>query len=213
MYGPSYGGPHALKAKAKVKESSSKEEQEASECNTDDVEKIGREMAILVRKFQKFSKRNHFGKSSKYDPKNAEASARDYDKITCHKCKKPDHYVADCPLCKKGSKKKKYSKDDDSDDKKKKSSKSSSKSSSKKKRTSSRAPTFIGKEMDSEEAEGSDSGVASLALAIEFISKSIFDHEEKGDSTNSEDCADGNAPTYCFMTRGAKVNSREAYLK
>ena len=57
----------------------------------------------------------------------------------------------------------------------------------------------------SEEAEESeeeyDSGVASLALAIEFVSKSIFDHEEKGDSTNTEDYADDYAPTYCFMAR------------
>ena len=57
--------------------------------------------------------------------------------------------------------------------------------------------------MDSEEEskeaeefeEESDSGVASLSLATEFVSKSIFDHEEKGDSTNSEDCADDYAPT------------------
>nr|XP_040251661.1 uncharacterized protein LOC120968753 [Aegilops tauschii subsp. strangulata] len=216
MYGPSYGRPHALKAKAKAKAiSPSKEEEEVSECSTDDAEEIGRELAMLVRKFQKFSKRNRFGKCSKYDSKNNEASARDYDKRTCHKCKKPGHYIANCPLWKKGSKKKKSSKDDDYDDKKKKSSNSSSKSSSKNKSTSGRDRTFIGKEMDfeeeSEEAEESkeESGsrVASLALTTEFVSKSIFDHDGKSDSTNSEDCADDYTPTYCFMARAESSNA------
>ena len=91
----------------------------------------------------------------------------------------------DCPLWEKESKKKKY-KDDDSDDSKKK--KKSSKSSSHKKSSSKKARTFIGKEMDSEaeseeneeeEAfEESESGVASLAFATAFVSKSIFNTEE-----------------------------------
>jgi hypothetical protein len=66
-------------------------------------------------------------------------------------------------------------------------------------------------EKEFEEAEESeeefDFGVASMALATEFVSKSIFDHEEKGDPTNYEDCADDFTPTYCFMARGAKVTS------
>jgi hypothetical protein len=93
---------------------------------------------MLVKKFQKFSKKNRFGKSSKYDSKKTgEAFARDYKKRTCHKCKKPDHYIADCPLWENESKKKKKSKDRSSDEKKK-SSKSSSKSSSYKKCSSSK---------------------------------------------------------------------------
>nr|XP_020172942.1 uncharacterized protein LOC109758493 [Aegilops tauschii subsp. strangulata] len=117
-----------LKAKAKAKAiSSSEEEEDVPECSTDDAEEIGQELAMLVRKFQKFSKRNYFGKSSKYDSKNTKASARDYEKRTCHKCKKTGHYIADCPLWKKGSKKKRSCKDDGSDDKKRKLSKSSSK--------------------------------------------------------------------------------------
>ena len=118
---------HALKAKDKAKAISSSEEVDVSECSTYDAEEIGQELAIVVRKFQKFSKRNCFGKSSKYDSKNTKAYAHDYEKRTCQKCKKTGHYIADCPLRKKGSKKKRSSKDDDSDDKKKKLSKSSSK--------------------------------------------------------------------------------------
>jgi hypothetical protein len=54
--------------------------------------------------------------------------------------------------------------------------------------------------------------VASLTLATKFVSKSIFDHENNGDSTNLEVCADDYTPTYCFMARGANVTSREAYF-
>jgi hypothetical protein len=150
MYGPSYGRPHALKAKAKAKAISSSEEEEEYESRSGGAEEIGRELAMLAKKFQKFSKKNRFGKSSKYDSKNTgEASARDNNKRTYHKCKKPGHYIADCPLW---LMKKKKSRDDDvSDGKKKKSSKSSSKSSSHKKSSSSKARAFLGKEMDSKE--------------------------------------------------------------
>jgi hypothetical protein len=99
MYGPSYGHPRALKAKAKTKAISSSEEEEEYESSSDGAEEIGRELAMLVKKFQKFSKKNRFGKSSKYDSKNTgETFARDNNKRTCHKCKKPGHYIANCPL-------------------------------------------------------------------------------------------------------------------
>ena len=55
MYGPSYGRPRALKAKAKAKAISSSEEEEEAECSSDGAEEIGRELAMLVKKFQKFS--------------------------------------------------------------------------------------------------------------------------------------------------------------
>jgi hypothetical protein len=69
-------------------------------------------------------------------------------------------------------------------------------------------------ESDHEESEEeSDTGVASLALATEFVSKSIFNPEDNGVSTNNEDSAGDFTPTYCFMARGAKVTSREAYFE
>src|SRR5215216_6285712 len=112
---------------------------------------------MLVNKFQKFSKRNRFGKSSRSISKNDEASSRDYKKRTCHKCKKPGHYISECPQwdkeTKKKKKKKKKSKEYDSDDKKKK---KSSKSSSHKKSSFRKACAFIGKEMDSEEDSASE---------------------------------------------------------
>ena len=81
---------------------------------------------------------------------------------------------------------------------------------------------FVGKEMDSEEEsaseeaeveseEESDSGVASLATA--YVAKSIFNIEDTDFHTNAEaDDKDDPAPTYCFMARGAKVNSLDAYF-
>ena len=58
---------------------------------------------------------------------------------------------------------------------------------------------------EEEESEESDSGVTSLALATTFVSKSIFNSEEK-DLTNTTDDGDEDyAPTYCFMAKGSKV--------
>ena len=56
-------------------------------------EYIGNELAMLVKKFHKFSKKNRFGKSSRSSSRNDEASTRDHKKRTCHKCKKPGHYI------------------------------------------------------------------------------------------------------------------------
>ena len=62
LYGPSYSRPRALKAKAI---SSSKEEDSA--CSIGDPQELGKELAMLVRKFQKFTRRGQFGKSSRRD--------------------------------------------------------------------------------------------------------------------------------------------------
>jgi hypothetical protein len=56
-----HGRPRALKAKAKAKANSSFEEE--SNCSSSGPKEIGRELAMLVRKFKKFSKKNWFGKS------------------------------------------------------------------------------------------------------------------------------------------------------
>ena len=58
IYGPNYGRTRALKAKVV---SSSEEE---SDCSSDDPKDIGKELAMLVKKFQKFTKKKGFRKSS-----------------------------------------------------------------------------------------------------------------------------------------------------
>ena len=63
-----------------------------------------------------------------------------------------------------------------------------------------------------ESEEDSDSRIASLALAIAYVAKSIFNTEDNDSVINTND-ENGSAPTYCFMARGAKVNSRDAYFQ
>ena len=65
-----------------------------------------------------------------------------------------------------------------------------------------------------ESEEESDSGVASLALATAYVAKSIFNTEDNGfvDNADAND-KDDSAPTYCFMARGPKVKSRDAYFE
>ena len=62
-------------------------------------------------------------------------------------------------------------------------------------------------ECDEEEGyeEDSYSGVASLALATTFVSKSIFNLKENDCTIHTDDYADDFAPTYCFMAKGSKV--------
>ena len=79
--------------KAKVVSSS---EEESDSCS-EDPEDIGKELAMLVKKFQKFTKKKGFRKSSRSSSRNDEASTHDHKKRTCHKCKKPGHYISECP--------------------------------------------------------------------------------------------------------------------
>ena len=58
---------------------------------------------------------------------------------------------------------------------------------------------------DNVEEEESDSGVASLALATAYFSKSIFNTEENDLPNSAGKSVDDYAPTYCFMAKGAKV--------
>ena len=64
-----------------------------------------------------------------------------------------------------------------------------------------------------ESEEESDSGVASLALASAYVAKSIFDTDDDGLFTNADANEDDSSPTYCFMARGAKVNSCDSHYQ
>ena len=89
LYGSSYGRSRALKAKA-VFES----EDEDSGSSLGDPEELSHDLALLVKKFQKFSRRGCLRRSSRSN----DSSSSDYKKRTCHKCKKPGHYMSNCPL-------------------------------------------------------------------------------------------------------------------
>src|ERR1043165_7296741 len=121
-----YGTTQKVRAlKAKARKSSSDED---SEADSDDPEALSRELALLTRKFQKFSRRNRFGGSSRSTfIKTKDDDSIDSRKRVCHKCKKPGHYIADCPRWEQEAKlKKKKSKDNSSDEKDKKNSSRSS---------------------------------------------------------------------------------------
>ena len=92
LYGPSYGRSRALKANV-VSESDG----EDSDISLGDPEELSQELAMLIRKFQKFSRRGRFGKSSRSGDLRTGSSSHDYKKRLCHKCKKPGHYIQDCP--------------------------------------------------------------------------------------------------------------------
>ena len=113
IYGPNHGRTRALKA---IFVPSSEEE---SDCSSGDPEDIGKELAMLVKKFQKFAKKKDFRKSSRSSSRNDEASSHNHKKRVFQKCKKPGHYISECPQWDNETKKKK-SKEYDSDDKKKK---------------------------------------------------------------------------------------------
>ena len=67
-------------------------------------------------------------------------------------------------------------------------------------------------EAEVESEEESDSGVASLATA--YVSKSIFNIEDNDFITDADaNNQDTSAPTYSFMARGAKVNSRTTHYQ
>ena len=67
-------------------------------------------------------------------------------------------------------------------------------------------------EAEVESKEESDSGVASLATA--YVTKSILNTEDNDYVTDADaNDKDNSAPTYCFMERGAKVNSRTTHYQ
>ena len=76
LYGLSYGRSRALKAKA-VSES----EDEDSASSLGDPEELSQDLALLVKKFQKFTRRGRFGKSSR----SSDSSSSDYKRRLCHK--------------------------------------------------------------------------------------------------------------------------------
>src|SRR3954471_21115369 len=208
--------PKAHALKARTRRVSSDEE---SEDDTDNPETLSRELALLTRKFQRFTKKKRFGNSSRSSSrKRKDDDSIEARKRVCHKCKKPGHYIADFPQWEKEAKlkKKKKGKDESSDEKTKKKSSRSSKSTGYRNSSSRKARAYLGKELDSEEsgsnpdAEEEESeeseGVAGLALATRLVSKSIFSTEES-DLSHVDDEAKDTTPSFCFMAKCSKVSS------
>src|SRR3954464_15714147 len=95
---------HALKAKAS--RHSSPDTSYDSGGGSDDPENIGKDLALIMKRFNRFQRKNfsspkksyssrHSSNSSQHRSSSRNSSAKDN---CCYKCKKLGHFIADCPL-------------------------------------------------------------------------------------------------------------------
>ena len=158
-----------------MQESSSSENEESSEDE---------EMALFMRRFKKFVKKNDYGKYKRDAPK------RRTSKRACYECGEVGHFIADCPNKKKSKDKEEY--------KGKSTSKPYNKHKTHKKKYSGHA--HIGEEWDSNSDSDSDEGgVATIAIRKQPQRRYLMSDDED-DSPK------------CFMAKGRKVKSQSPPL-
>src|SRR3954471_8263586 len=180
---------HALKAKAS--RCSSPEVSSASGVESDDPASIGKDLALIMKRFDRFQRKGFSSPKKSYSSRNSSrTSHRSSSRSSptkdncCYKCKKPGHFIAECPLWEAEFKAKhsfrdsssrshrsskshesrrhdsssRKDKKNESDEKyHKKREGSSSKTYSSRRSNSHRAKAYLGKEMNSEaEASGSE---------------------------------------------------------
>src|SRR3954470_50308 len=94
---------HALKAKAS--RYSLPEASSASGVESDDPASIGKDLALIMRCFDRFQrkgfsspKKSYSSRNSSYTSHRSSSRSSPSKDNCCYKCKKPGHYIADCPL-------------------------------------------------------------------------------------------------------------------
>ena len=190
----------ALKAK---KTASSSEASSDSEEDEDSEASLGKELALLVKRFKCFNKYNKGNRSSKFDASRySKDSPSDSKKRVCYKCGESGHFIANCPG------KKKHDKEGRSD-KKEKNHKSHSKKPKHYKKDKYKAKAYLGQEWDSDSDSesssdsdsetGKEAGMAGLAFNSQKTSRSIFDLPSDDESP------------LCLMAKGPKVSSRASH--
>jgi hypothetical protein len=92
LYGSSHRKSHALKAMA---ESSSEDN---AEEDSDDPERISKDLTLITKRFQHFQKKIQFQKKGSSTSGSSKSSSKPTREYTYFKCKKAVHFISDCPL-------------------------------------------------------------------------------------------------------------------
>ena len=92
LHGSTQRKNHALKA---VVDSSSDGNVEE---DSDDPERLSKDLALITKRFQRFHKKSQFQKRSSRNSAGPKSSSKPTREYTCYKCKNPGHFILDFPL-------------------------------------------------------------------------------------------------------------------